>query len=85
MKPNIAHFSLPEAHNDSNGKSSNIKMNDTVIIWTSCITLLLSAIGVLMKVPDAVSLSGAATLALGFGAGLSGYSKKKGVEQIKIQ
>ena len=80
MNKDIGRFSISEAHNDSNGKSSNSKMNGTIIIWTSCLTLLLSAIGVMMKVPDAFALSGAATLSLGVGAGLSGYSKKKGIE-----
>lgn len=85
MKPNIAKFSLPEAHNDSNGKSSNSKMNGTVIIWTGCLTLLLSAGALYLKIPEAATMGLTAAGVITAGAGLSGYSKKKGVEQPKIE
>lgn len=79
MKPNIQKFNFAEAHNDRNGKSSNSKMNGTVIIWTGCVCTLVSVIGWFCKVPDAVTVITLVVGLVGIGAGLSGYSKKKGV------
>ena len=80
MKPDISKFSLSEAHNDSNGKSSNSKYNGTKIITTGCITLLVSSIGMLLRIPESVTIAGFAFGAITSGAALSGYSKKKGAQ-----
>ncbi len=83
MTPDITRFSLSEAHNDSNGKSSNSKYNGTKIITTGCITLLASSIGMLLRIPESVAIAGFAMGVISTGAALSGYSKKKGIEQMK--
>ena len=80
MDKDIGRFSISEAHNDSNGKSSNSKMNGTIIIWTGCLSFILASIGVLVKVPEAGSIATVAAGVILTGAGLSGYSKKKGIE-----
>lgn len=79
MKPNIQKFNFAEAHNDRNGKSSNSKMNGTVIIWTGCLSFLLASVGVICKVPEAGTIATLAAGVIAAGATLSGYSKKKGV------
>ena len=84
MKPDIQKFSISEAHNDTNGKSSNSKMNGTVIIWSGCLSLLLSGVALICKIPDAASFAITAAGVIGVGATLSGYSKKKGIQQNKI-
>lgn len=76
---NISKFSFAEAHNDRNGKSSNSKMNGTIIIWTGCLCTILALIGWFLKLPDAVTITTLTIGMIGIGAGLSGYSKKKSV------
>jgi amino acid permease len=77
-KTNISKFSIAEAHNDSNGKSSNSKYNGTKIITTGCLAFMLSTIGVVfMKIPEAGNIAILATGVIATGATLSGYSKKK--------
>lgn len=76
---NISKFSFAEAHNDRNGKSSNTKMNSTIIIWTGCLCTIISIVGWFCKVQDAVTITTLTIGLVGIGAGLSGYSKKKSV------
>ena len=73
---NVSKFSFAEAHNDRNGKSSNSKMNGTIIIWTGCLCTVLALIGWFLKLPDAVTITTLTIGMIGIGAGLSGYSKK---------
>ena len=79
MKPNIQKFNFAEAHNDRNGKSSNSKMNGTVIIWTGCLSFIIASVGVMFKVTEAGTIATLAAGVIAAGATLSGYSKKKGV------
>lgn len=79
MKPDISKFNFAEAHNDRNGKSSNSKMNGTIIVWTGCLVFIISGIAVAIKSPEAGTVATLAAGVITVGATLSGYSKKKGV------
>ena len=81
MNADLSKFSISEALNNTNGKTSGSKVAGAMVVTTGCICLLMSSISTVLGNPNGIALSAILSSIIIAGLTLFGYSRGKSAQE----